>query len=125
MTFQEAISAGFAGYVDFNTRSSRSAYWFWTLFVLLVSIATAVIDSLVFGAGTISPLNTLASLALLLPGLAVSVRRLHDIDRSGWWILIIFIPLIGLLVLIYWAVQPGTPGTNEYGDDPLGDAAAT
>lgn len=119
MNFSEAISAGFAGYLDFNTRSSRSAYWYWSLFAVLVGIATGVIDLIVFGPGT-SALNILASLALLLPGLAVGVRRLHDLNRSGWWLLIALIPIIGALVLLYWFVQPGTDGDNDFGSNPLG-----
>ncbi len=120
MSFQEAISSGLSRYIDFNTRSSRSEYWFWVLFVILLSIVAGVIDNLLFGS---SILGTLVTLGLLVPGIAVGVRRLHDIDRSGWWYLIALIPLIGALVLIYWFVQPGTPGSNEYGDNPLGDAA--
>tara|TARA_R110002096_G_scaffold129819_2_gene278839 strand:- start:211 stop:579 length:369 start_codon:yes stop_codon:yes gene_type:complete len=122
MSFQEAISSGLSRYFDFNTRSSRSEYWFWVLFVFLLSIVAGAIDGVVFG---IPILRHLVMLALLVPGIAVGVRRLHDIDRSGWWYLIIFIPLIGILVLIYWFVQPGSPGSNEYGDNPLGDAAPT
>jgi uncharacterized membrane protein YhaH (DUF805 family) len=122
MSFQEAISSGLSRYIDFNTRSSRSEYWFWVLFVILLSIVAGVIDNLLFGS---SILGTLVTLGLLVPGIAVGVRRLHDIDRSGWWYLIALIPLIGALVLIYWFVQPGTPGSNEYGDNPLGDAASS
>jgi uncharacterized membrane protein YhaH (DUF805 family) len=122
MSFQEAISSGLSRYIDFNTRSSRSEYWFWVLFVILLSIVAGVIDNLLFGS---SVLGTLVTLGLLVPGIAVGVRRLHDIDRSGWWYLIALIPLIGALVLIYWFVQPGTPGSNEYGDNPLGDAASS
>jgi len=122
MSFQEAISSGLSRYIDFNTRSSRSEYWFWVLFVILLSIVAGVIDNLLFGS---SILGTLVTLGLLVPGIAVGVRRLHDIDRSGWWYLIALIPLIGALVLIYWFVQPGTPGSNEFGDNPLGDAASS
>lgn len=122
MSFQEAISSGLSRYIDFKTRSSRSEYWFWVLFVILLSIVAGVIDNLLFGS---SILGTLVTLGLLVPGIAVGVRRLHDIDRSGWWYLIALIPLIGALVLIYWFVQPGTPGSNEYGDNPLGDAASS
>ncbi|MCE7997899.1 MAG: DUF805 domain-containing protein [Rhodobiaceae bacterium] len=122
MSFQEAISSGLSRYIDFNTRSSRSEYWYWVLFVVLLSIVAGVIDSIIFD----SPiLRSLVTLGLLVPGIAVGVRRLHDIARSGWWYLIVFIPLIGALVLIYWFVQPGTAGSNEYGDNPLGDAAST
>lgn len=120
MSFQEAVSSGLSRYFDFNTRSSRSEYWYWVLFVILLSIIAAVIDGIIFGAPI---LRTLVTLGLLVPGIAVGVRRLHDIDRSGWWYLIALIPLIGALVLIYWFVQPGTQGSNEYGDNPLGDAA--
>ena len=122
MSFQEAISSGLSRYIGFNTRSSRSEYWFWVLFVILLSIVAGVIDNLLFGS---SILGTLVTLGLLVPGIAVGVRRLHDIDRSGWWYLIALIPLIGALVLIYWFVQPGTPGSNEFGDNPLGDAASS
>ena len=122
MSFQEAISSGLSRYIDFNTRSSRSEYWYWVLFVVLLSIVAGVIDSILFDA---SILRSLVTLGLLVPGIAVGVRRLHDIDRSGWWYLIVFIPLIGALVLIYWFVQPGTAGSNEYGDNPLGDAGST
>ena len=69
--------------------------------------------------GAFSVLNTIVSLALILPGIAVSVRRLHDIDRTGWWVLLGFIPVIGTLWLIYWACQPGTSGPNRFGPDPM------
>ncbi len=74
--------------MNFSDRAARSEYWFWTLFAVLVSIATSAIDYLVFPTMDFSPLNSLASLALFLPGLAVSVRRLHDLDRTGWWLLL-------------------------------------
>lgn len=122
MSFQEAISSGLSRYFDFDTRSSRSEYWYWVLFAILLSIVAGVIDSIIFDAPI---LRSLVTLGLLIPGIAVSVRRLHDIGRSGWWYLIALIPAIGALVLIYWFVQPGTPGSNEYGDNPLGDAAPT
>ena len=61
------------------------------------------------------PLRMLAGLALFLPTLAVTVRRLHDIDRSGWWYLLSLIPIIGILVLLYWYIQPGTEGPNQFG----------
>ena len=70
------------------------------------------------GLGAFSIVNMLVSLALILPGVAVSVRRLHDIDRTGWWILLGF-TVIGALVLIYWACQRGTPGPNRFGPDPM------
>ena len=114
MTFTQAISSGLRRYVDFRTRSSRSEYWWWSLFSLLVGLATSTLD-LIIG---VAILNGLSSLALFLPGLAVAIRRLHDVNRSGWWFLLAF-TIIGILLLIYWYVQPGTRGTNNYGDDPL------
>ena len=114
MTFTQAISSGLRRYVDFRTRSSRSEYWWWSLFSLLVGIVTSTFD-LIIG---VAILNGLSSLALFLPGLAVAIRRLHDVNRSGWWFLLAF-TVIGILLLIYWYLQPGTRGTNNYGDDPL------
>jgi uncharacterized membrane protein YhaH (DUF805 family) len=114
MDFGQAISSGFSNYVNFSSRSPRSGYWYWTLFAVIVGIVTAIIDNVIGMAIT----NTIASLALFLPGLAVSVRRLHDIDRTGWWVLIA-LTVIGIILLIYWYCQPGTPGDNQYGPDPL------
>ncbi len=117
MTFTQAVASGFRRYFDFRTRSSRSEYWWWYLFGLLVGIATAILDVILFGGAEI--LNSISSLALLIPGLAVGVRRLHDLNRSGWWLLI-GLTVIGILFpLLYWFVQPGTRGTNQYGPDPL------
>ena len=64
------------------------------------------------------PISALVSLGLFLPGLAVAVRRLHDVDRSGWWLLLAFVPLIGIIVLIVWWCTEGTRGPNRFGPDP-------
>lgn len=120
MTFVEAIQSGFNRYFEFTGRSARSEYWYWALFAFLVGVGTAVIDGVIFGSDGVRVLNMLASLGLFIPGLAMAVRRLHDGDRSGWWLLILFIPLVGILVLLFWFVQAGTPGSNQFGDDPLG-----
>ena len=119
MNFTQAIASGFQNYVNFTGRSVRSAYWYWVLFYFLVSIVTLLIDLVLFASSGVSPLNSLAALALLLPSLAVAVRRLHDIDRSGWWVLLWFIPIIGWIVLIIWHCTSGTPGPNRFGPDPL------
>ena len=76
-----------------------------------------------FPGAAVSPLNSLANLALLLPNLAVGARRLHDTDRSGWFLLLVFIPLIGIIILIVWWCQRGTAGPNRFGPDPLADRA--
>ncbi len=116
MNFSQAISSGFHRFFDFRTRSSRSEYWYWTLFAILVSIVATVLDAIIFGGAAI--LDTISSFALLIPGLAVAARRLHDINRTAWWILIAF-TIIGILLLVYWAVQAGDRGDNDYGTDPL------
>jgi uncharacterized membrane protein YhaH (DUF805 family) len=120
MAIKEAISYCFRHYVGFNGRAARSEYWYWTLFVYLLLIVAWLIDMTVFGFNTtgVNPMAVLASLATLLPTLAVSARRLHDIDRSGWWTLLIF-TVIGYIVLIYWACLRGTVGANRFGSDPL------
>ena len=98
MTFGESIKTCFSKYADFSGRASRSEYWWWFLFVVLVSAATGIISD---------KLTAVFSLVVLLPGIAVSVRRLHDIDKSGWFLLLNFIPVIGWIILLYWAVQEG------------------
>lgn len=118
MNFTQAISSGFQNYVNFSGRASRSEYWYWTLFAILVSIVTGGIDHLIFPIMDFSPLNSLAGLALFLPGLAVGIRRLHDLDRTGWWVLLV-LTIIGIVVLIAWFVMRGTVGPNRYGPDPL------
>jgi|SRR5579871_3992768 len=120
MGFSEAISSGFSNYVNFSDRAARSEYWFWTLFVILLSIVANVIDALILRSGSgFSPLSTIVSLGLLLPGIAVSIRRLHDLDRSGWWVLIALIPIVGWIILLIWYCTKGTDGSNQYGADPL------
>jgi uncharacterized membrane protein YhaH (DUF805 family) len=116
MTFTQAITTGFRKYADFRTRSSRSEYWWWTLFSILVSVAATLIDEVLLGGSAI--FDTINTIVLFVPGLAVAVRRLHDIERSGWWFLIAF-TIIGIFLLLYWYLQPGTVGTNKYGSDPL------
>ena len=135
MTFTQAIASGFRRYLDFRTRSSRSEYWWWTLFSALTSVLTMVLDEVLFGGTAI--LNTLNAILLFIPGLAVAIRRLHDTDRSGWWLLIALgiivisaliywaLILIGILLLIYWYVQPGTAGSNRYGYNPLRSSAVS
>jgi uncharacterized membrane protein YhaH (DUF805 family) len=119
MNFGEAIKSGFHNYVTFSGRAARSEYWFWHLFFILVAVAAALIDLALFPQSSTSPLNNIAELILLLPTLAVSVRRLHDLDRSGWWIFLGLIPLIGAIWLLVWFCMRGTVGPNRFGPDPL------
>lgn len=103
-SFGEAISFCFNKYVTFSGRASRSEYWYFFLFCILMGLATALVDMIIFGVGNeLSPVNALTSLALFLPSLAVAVRRLHDTNRSGWWIggfwlgLLVFFVVIGII----------------------------
>ena len=116
MNFTQAISSGFSRYFDFRTRSSRSEYWYWTLFSIVVSVAATMLDALIFSGAAI--LDAISSFALFIPGIAVAARRLHDINRTAWWILIAF-TIIGIFLLLYWYIQPGNRGDNDYGPDPL------
>jgi uncharacterized membrane protein YhaH (DUF805 family) len=123
MTFSEAISSGFRNYVGFSGRASRSEFWYWILFTVLVSIALSIIDFGMLSGNSV--LSSIWSLATFLPSLAIGVRRLHDGDRTGWWWLIVIIPLIGIIVLIvFWCLE-GTPGSNRFGPDPLGAPQGT
>jgi uncharacterized membrane protein YhaH (DUF805 family) len=101
-------------YADFNGRARRSEYWFYILFYMLIIIALALLEALLMP----GVLTGLFTLGLLLPSLAVAVRRLHDTDRSGWWVLIAFLPLIGGLVLLVFMVLDGTEGENRFGPSP-------
>jgi uncharacterized membrane protein YhaH (DUF805 family) len=119
MGFGEAISSGFSNYVGFSGRAARSEYWYWFLFSVICQVVGDIIDAVLFGSQT-PVLGALVGLALLLPGIAVSIRRLHDLDRSGWFLLLVFIPLIGGIWLLVWYCMKGTEGSNRFGPDPLG-----
>lgn len=118
MQFQDAIRSGFRNYVTFSGRASRSEYWYWVLFAVLVAIASGIIDHAIFPYASTGPVEALTTLILFLPGLAMSARRLHDIDRTAWWILITF-TVVGIILLLIWACMRGTAGANRFGPDPL------
>lgn len=122
MNFQQAVVSGFRNYVGFSGRACRSEYWYWVLFTVIGGIVTMLIDRTVFPDNDTSLINAIFNLILFLPSLAISFRRLHDIDRTGWWWLI-SLTIIGLIVLIVWACQKGTTGPNRYGPDPLAGSA--
>ena len=106
-------------YAGFSGRASRSEYWFWVLFTILVSIVTGITDGFVFGWDLGDPtwITDIISLFFILPGLSVFVRRLHDVGQSGWWILssILILPIF---LLIYWSIIEGDANANEYGAVP-------
>lgn len=113
MGIQEAVTTCFSKYVGFEGRAVRSEYWFWVLCAVIVSVVFQALGAVI---GTIAAvLGGLFQLGTLLPSVAVAVRRLHDTDRSGWLLLLLFIPIIGWLVLLYFMVQPGTQGPNRFG----------
>ncbi|MCZ7378532.1 DUF805 domain-containing protein [Micromonospora sp. WMMC250] len=121
MSFVDAIKSVFSQYVGFTGRARRSEYWWFALFTILVSIVASILDGalgLDFEGSTTGLIGLVASLALLLPSLAVGVRRLHDTDRTGWWLLIALVPLVGFIVLIVFFVLDSTPGTNRFGPSP-------
>jgi uncharacterized membrane protein YhaH (DUF805 family) len=120
MGFTDAIKTGFQKYIGFSGRAARSEYWYWTLFIYLLCLVAVLMDLTVFSFNTtgVPIMIVLAILATLLPSLAVSARRLHDIDRSGWWALLL-LTLVGYIVLLVWGFMRGTVGANRFGPDPL------
>lgn len=110
-------------YTVFSGRARRKEFWMFFLFSAIISIFLAVIDEFMgwqfeMGGDIIGFLSTLYYLAVVVPYLAVIFRRLHDTERSGWWILIAFIPIVGVLVLLVFLILQGTRGENRYGPDP-------
>jgi uncharacterized membrane protein YhaH (DUF805 family) len=122
MSFQDAIRTCLQRkYADFSGRARRSEYWFFILFTAIVSAVAGVLDA-IFGIrngpyGGAGPIQGLLQLALLVPTLAVGARRLHDIGRSGWWLLIGLIPVVGWIILIVLFVQDSHPA-NQHGPNP-------
>lgn len=105
----------FKQYIDFEGRARRKEYWTFTVGNMLVSILLGGGGALGFGSEI---LGGLFSLFILIPGIAVAVRRLHDTGRSGFWLFILLIPLIGLFVIIFFLVSDSEPGSNTYGPNP-------
>jgi uncharacterized membrane protein YhaH (DUF805 family) len=107
MTFGKSISTCMGKYVDFKGRAARPEYWWFYLFTVLLSWGSLIVDNTGIVSGIVN-------LALLLPSLAVAARRLHDTNRSGWWMLIAF-TVIGLIPLIIWLANKGDDQANQYG----------
>jgi uncharacterized membrane protein YhaH (DUF805 family) len=105
-------------YAEFSGRSRRKEYWYFVVFNLIVFVVLAGIDALLgtfSSASGVGLLSGIYGLAVLIPSLTVTVRRLHDINLTGWWILIGLVPLIGAIVLFVFAMLPGVPSNNRYG----------
>jgi len=118
MDFGGAIKSGFANYVTFRGRASRSEYWFWTLFAVLLTVAGYIADTALFESPDPGLFAPLVSLGLFLPGWAISIRRLHDLDRTGWWLLLA-LTVVGIILVLIWDCMKGTSGPNRFGPDPL------
>ena len=109
----------FRKYAQFSGRSRRKEYWMFTLFNILASVSLGIVDG-ILGLGDMGfgLLSGIYSLAVIVPSLAVSIRRLHDTGRSGWWLLIALVPILGAIALLVFMVQDGEPGPNRYGPNP-------
>ena len=117
MNFEQAIRSGFVNYFNFTGRACRSEYWFWVLFLIIADIAVDIADILIFGDASYA-ITLIFNLGVVIPAMAVSVRRLHDIDKTGWWSLLL-LTVVGLFVLLYWTLKPGDEGENRFGHNPL------
>ena len=102
----------FKNYINFEGRASRPEYWWFVLAYAIVNIILSIIPK----AGP--TLSGILALALLIPSIGVAVRRLHDINKSGWWYLLLLIPIVGYIILIIWFVKPSDAGENQYGEKP-------
>jgi uncharacterized membrane protein YhaH (DUF805 family) len=107
-------------YADFSGRARRKEYWFYMLFYVIILVVLSICDGFI---GTtmqsgVGILTLIYILAVLIPTIAVSVRRLHDTGRSGWWILIELVPIVGIFIFLYFMVSDSNPGTNAYGPSP-------
>ncbi|NDV86486.1 DUF805 domain-containing protein [Aurantimonas aggregata] len=127
MSFTGAILSALSQYATFRGRAQRAEFWWFVLFALLGNLVLFIVDGLivgpilgypVFSLEGAQPAESLFSLAILLPGLAVGARRMHDTGRSGWWWLINLVPVVGWGIYLYFASQPGERAINAYGPPP-------
>jgi len=116
-------------YAQFTGRASRSEFWYFALFYFILDIVAIMIDALLINpmlgvapaqAGQGGFIQMIFALGLLVPSIALGIRRLHDTGKSGWWYLLVFIPVIGWLLLLYFYVTDSQPETNQYGENPKG-----
>jgi uncharacterized membrane protein YhaH (DUF805 family) len=119
MGFGEAVSVCFKKSVVWEGRAPRAEYWWFELAQLLIIVAALIIDQII-GTGFI---YIIAVIALILPTIAVLIRRLHDTDRSGWWFWIMILPIIGSIVILVFTLIAGDEGDNKYGPNPYGSVA--
>lgn len=115
MDFMSAVKTVLKNYANFNDRSSKGEFWWWFLAYIIIYVVAAVVGGVI---GAANVLAGLVAIGLLIPNIAVSVRRFHDIGKSGWWALIFIIPLVGLIAMIYFFIKD-SDGPNQYGEGPL------
>jgi uncharacterized membrane protein YhaH (DUF805 family) len=133
MSFAESVKTVFSKYATFSGRARRAEFWWFALFAAVVNLVLSILGAALGGATpdpvtgetsgaglAVGILALVVGLALVLPTLAVTVRRLHDTDRSGWWWFIGLVPFVGAIVLLVFELLPGTPGPNRFGPDPKG-----
>lgn len=116
---EQAIRISLSRLTDFSGRSSRPEYWYLMLPIIVLMIVTNILDSLLLGG--MPALSLIVALATLVPSLSAGVRRLHDTNRSGWWLLVALVPVVGAFVVVYFCCQPGTEGPNDFGPKPSSD----
>ena len=120
MSFSEAVRDGFDNYVNFEGRASRSSFWWWVLFTFIVGVVANILDAAIDA----TIFSIIVGLGLILPNLSKAIRRLHDTGRTGWWVLIILVPLIGFIVLLIFYLDKSDPAENEYGPPPAATVPA-
>jgi uncharacterized membrane protein YhaH (DUF805 family) len=124
MNFFDAVKTCFVKYTNFSGRASRSEFWLFVLFTFVVSLMLVFLDPLIAGVPFIdydeifAPLSTIFTIAIFIPSIAVNVRRLHDVNRSGWWLLI-ELTVIGILLILFWCCTRGDEGENRFGPKPI------
>ena len=117
MSFTEAVTSAFTKYATFSGRARRSEYWYFALFNMVVGLVLTFIGGMIFRDKP-QMLSSIYSLAALIPNLAVSWRRLHDIGRSGGWYFLWLVPIVGWIILLIWMCTDSQPGDNQYGPCP-------
>ena len=127
MTFDQSVRSVLSNYATFEGRAMRSEYWYWVLFTLLVSMGLNLLEAMLQSTGpdmvlAFNLIGLAFSLATLVPSIAVGIRRMHDVGKSGWNILW-SLTIIGVLYVLYLYVQPSQPGANAYGAQPVGTTA--
>ncbi len=118
MGIQQAVAICFSKYMAFDGRATRAEYWWWVVFIVAATVILIAAGDIVLGtdSGAGGVMAGLFILVTILPGLAVTIRRLHDSDHSGWWILVHLVPVIGGLWFLYFMAIAGTQGPNRFGD---------